>query len=719
MSVAFVWHMHQPFYKDLVSHEYILPWVRLHAIKDYYDMAAYLDKYPKIRAVFNVVPSLLAQVEDYTAGTANDKFLELTKKAPEDLSQEEKVFILKNFFLSNWETMIRPYPRYNDLLLKRGRFVSLDDIVNVSRRFSSQEFQDLQVWFNLSWFGALYKQNDHVIKGLIEKGKNFSEQDKKDMISKQLEVMKLVIPKYKEMQERGQIELSVTPFYHPILPLLCDNEIARVSSPGIILPKHNFAYPEDAEYQIKKAVEFYREKFGADPAGMWPSEGSVSEAIVPMAARAGIKWIATDEEILSNSLERRLSAADLFKPYIFEKDGEKINIVFRDHRISDDVGFIYSRWNPHEAAADIVGKLHKIKDVLPDDNKRYLVSIILDGENAWEYYSNNGKDFFDSLYKMLSNDHGLDTVRVRDFIEQNPGQERMSRLFPGSWINHNFNVWIGHAEDNTAWDYLYRTREALASAEDPPKEAWEELYIAEGSDWNWWYGDDHSSANDEEFDQLFRQHLINIYRLIGQEYPKYLDAPIKKMKLVKPTREPVYLIKPMLDGEVTNYYEWLSAGLYSIEQARGAMHQSETIVKNIYYGFSQDTLYVRVDTTIDLSCSEEGEMRGVSFEFQILKPSGFKAELSCSEGHKKDLQLYRTGPGSDTHEKVKDLDTFGVCNVIEVGIPFSDIGIKGGDEVHLCVSVKKDGKELENWPKGGVIMFNAPDEDYIASSWFV
>ncbi len=647
LSVAFVWHMHQPFYKDLVTGEYMLPWVRLHAIKDYYDMAAYMDGFPQIKAVFNVVPSLLVQIEDYVAGTAKDKFFELSLRAPEDLSFEDKVFILKNFFLANWETMIKPYPRYNDLLLKRGRFVNRSDIEAVAKRFSNQELTDLQVWFNLCWFGQIYKEGDPVIKELLKKGGYFNEQDKKALAEKQMEIMRLIIPRYKKMQEEGRIELSVTPFYHPILPLICDSEIAREANRSVKLPKNHFMRPEDAAAQIKSAVDYYTQKFGVPPEGMWPSEGSVSEAVIQIAASAGIKWMATDEAVLANSLGHRLSAQELFIPHTAAKDGVSVSMVFRDRKISDDIGFLYSRWNPRDAAADIMAKLHHIADILPDDDRRYLVSVILDGENAWEYYSRNGRDFFEQLYGMLSSDGRIKTVRVKDFLKENHPSSTLPRLFPGSWINANFDVWIGHEEDNRSWDYLFQARQMLAETETAPKEAWDELYIAEGSDWNWWYGDDHSSANDEDFDALYRKHLINIYKLAGKDYPRYLEASIKVMKAVKALREPVYFIDPILDGEISNYYEWLSAGLYSVDQARGAMHQTETLIRNIYYGFSRKTLFVRIDPTIDLSC-DDPEMRGVSFEVNILKPHAKRWNLNAANRAKKrscftGMTMLRTG----------------------------------------------------------------------------
>ena len=311
LNIAFVWHMHQPFYKDLVTGAYVLPWVRLHAIKDYYDMAAILDDFSDIKQTFNLVPSLLEQMEEYVSGEAMDRHLAVTLKQPKDLSQEEKVFILQNFFMANWDTMVHPYKRYNDLLLKRGRFVTLDDIKSVAKRFIDQEFLDLQVWFNLTWFGHLYRTKDPVIRSLFEKGKNFTEEDKSSLIGKQKELMALIIPKYRELQQKKQIEITVTPYYHPILPLLIDTNSAKVALPSIQLPQNRFRHPEDAAYQVNEAVNYMKNHFGEAPLGMWPSEGSVSEEILPIVCGGGIKWIATDEEVLSMSLGRHGAAVEI------------------------------------------------------------------------------------------------------------------------------------------------------------------------------------------------------------------------------------------------------------------------------------------------------------------------------------------------------------------------------------------------------------------------
>jgi len=723
LSLAILWHMHQPFYKDLVTGEYVLPWVRLHAVKDYYDMVALLERFPEVRVNFNLVPSLLLQIEDYVQNKVKDKFLDVTIKDPGDLTLEEKVFILQNFFMANWETMIKPYRRYHDLLLKRGRFVSVPELARVAKRFSAQEILDLQVWFNLTWFGFLYKREDPVIKDLIQKGKYFTPEDKKLVIEKQWEIMGKVIPKYKELQERGQIELTTTPFYHPILPLLCDTNVAKEAMPYVKLPSSSFQHPEDAEAQIRLAVEYHEQKFGSRPKGMWPSEGSVSEQIIPLVAKAGIKWLATDEGILERSLHkiemraRTLSAAELYQPYLVEKDGQTVAMIFRNHFISDQIGFVYYRWSVSDALADFFSHLNNIRMSLPEDQRSYLVSVILDGENAWEYYPGGGKEFLEAFYGRLSRDPMVKTVRVSDYLEQFPPNKKLTKLFAGSWINSNFKIWIGHDEDNLAWDYLNKARLALegASKEDS-KTAWQEIYIAEGSDWCWWYGDDHSSENDAVFDALFRKHLKNVYSLIGRNPPKYLEIPIKKLRLVRPVKEPAYLIQPILDGEVTNYYEWLAAGQYDLSRARGAMHQIETILQEIYYGFSMTDLYLRLQVNLDLS-SEEA--KNFAFALIFSAPSEKKAELSFdAEQNRFVFKFYQMG-GKQDWEYVRDLESFGVGRIIEIGIPFSKLEAKSLQTVEFMVVVYKDHQELERWPRSGVISVTVPSENYEQEQWYV
>jgi alpha-amylase/alpha-mannosidase (GH57 family) len=713
--------MHQPFYKDLVTGEYVLPWVRLHAIKDYYDMVAILDNFPNIKQTFNLVPSLIEQMQEYVEGTAVDKHLALTIKEARDLTNDDKDFILQNFFMSNWDTMVNPYKRYHELLLKRGRFVTSDEIKAVAKRFTDQEMLDLQVWFNLSWFGHIYKSTDETIKGLIKKGRDFSKEDKEALLNKQKELIAKVMPKYKELFEKGQIGISVTPYYHPILPLLIDTNSAKEAIPNIKLPQHRFRHPEDALYQIDSAVKFAKNIFGTAPCGMWPSEGSVSPDIIPLVADSGIKWIATDEEILASSLGRRvggareISSVELFRPYKVEKDGRSVSIIFRDHNLSDLVGFVYSKWNPADAARDFVKHLNNIKDSLPDDGNEYLVSIILDGENAWEYYQNNGWDFLSELYSKISNDQGLRAVRVCDHLEKNPPKDTLNHLFSGSWINHNFRIWIGHDEDNTAWDHLAKARLALEGSGNKNELAWKELYIAEGSDWCWWYGDDHSSGNDNVFDALFRKHLKNIYQLIGKSYPQYLDVPIKFSGAIEPSREPSDIVSPIIDGEMTNYYEWLAAGYFDISRLKGAMHQAETLITGIYWGFDINNFQLRLDVNMDFSINES---KNITFSIVTMRPKERKITAMYDQtSGKYVIKLYK--PKDDSWEEYKTLDSVGIKTIVEMSVPFADIDVSANDQVSFIATVSRDNMELERWPRGGTINFQAPATDYVERQWSV
>jgi len=537
LYIAFVWHMHQPFYKNLISGETTMPWVRLHAVKDYLDMVKILQDFPELHQTFNLVPSLIEQIEDIIdPDSKKDRPYELTLKKPKDLTEAEKLFILRNFFMANWDMMIKPFPRYFDLLVKRGRHFSPEEAPSVVKRFTAHDFSDLQLLFNLAWIDPVFRNKDDQLKELVKKGKYFSEEDKRLVLEKQIEIIREIVPTYKSMQESGKIEISVSPFCHPILPLLCDSDIAKISYPEIKLPKTNFRHPEDAKVQIDMAVNFYTERFGRPPKGMWPSEGSVSEETADLIAGAGIGWIATDEEILFKSFEKEKTREALYRPYILEGKQGELSLIFRDRALSDSIGFVYQSWDAENAAADLINRLHAIREKLPKAKNPYLVSIILDGENAWEFYPDDGRDFLTYLYKSITNDPALRPVTVSEYLNEFPPEVRLERLYPGSWINANFCIWIGHEEKNKAWEYLSEARSLLKDYEKQHPEpevlqkAWKEIYIAEGSDWNWWYGDDNSSANDEEFDRLFREHLANIYTLIGKKLPEYLSVPIKAKK---------------------------------------------------------------------------------------------------------------------------------------------------------------------------------------------
>ncbi len=729
LYIAFVWHMHQPYYKDDITGSYILPWVRMHGIKDYYDMPALLTDFPDIHQTFNLVPSLLKQISDYVENGATDRFFTLTLKPAAELSQEDKLFLLKNFFMANWDTMIKPYPAYWQLLDRRGYSVSPNDLQNATRYYTTQDYLDLQVWFNLTWFDPLFKQKDPFLKGLIQKGSGFTENEKALLIQKQREVMALIIPEYRLLAEQGRIELTSTPFYHPILPLLYDTDLAKIATPDIRLPANRFSHPEDARVQIERALAYHSKLFGMRPSGMWPAEGSVAEDIIPLLADAGIKWIGSDEGVLARSLgihiERDFAGVMknpqvLYKPYLAGKGDKRVSIIFRDHTLSDLIGFVYSKWDYKNAVHDLIDRFHRVRRGLSD--APHLVSIILDGENAWEYYQNDGRDFFLYLYERLSGEGGLRCVTVGEYLREHPAETSIERLHAGSWINANYRIWIGHEEDNRAWDLLAQTREALVEYAsrngDPEKleKAWEEIYVAEGSDWCWWYGDDHYSENDEEFDLLFRTHLMNVYRVIGLDVPDELQIPIlREDRQALPTVELTAFISPTIDGMVTNHFEWLPAGFYDVSQGGGAMHRGVSIITHIYYGFDLKNMFVRLDPSGSL---KDEKVADLAFFINFLKPKGMDVEIRLvPQEHRVNAALFRGENG--TRRQLGVINTVAANDIIELAIPFEQLGVKENDEVQIFITVERSGSEIEKWPYRGYIQFKVPTDDFEAMMWQV
>lgn len=729
--------MHQPLYKDPFTNEYILPWVRLHATKDYYDMVAILEEFPSLHQTFNLVPSLVEQINDYANEAASDKFLSLSLKTAADLTTDDKLFIIQNFFLANWEHMIKPIHGYWDLLKKRG-FYHHDDIGGALRYFSEQDFLDLQVLFNLAWIDPSIREDDRFLKGLAEKGKGFTEEEKKKLLERQKGIMKQILPKYREMEQKGIIEISTSPYFHPILPLLCDSYSAKEAMPNIELPQKRFACPEDAVEQIRKGIRLHQDTFGKRPKGMWPSEGSVSEAIIPMVAREGVNWIASDEEILANSLKKTIRRGSnghcldpeiLYKPYYVAKDGNELSIIFRDHILSDLIGFVYTTWDAEKAAEDFIERLMKIYSSFGNP-EGYLVSIILDGENAWEYYKNDGRDFLTALYKRLSHNPFFKLVTVSEHLQEYPPKDYLPTLYSGSWINHNFKIWIGHSEDNTAWDYLKDAREALVDYTNTLKRtgeskkyqdtidmAWKDIYAAEGSDWFWWYGDEHSSMSDKEFDDLFRRHIKRVYHYIAKEPPLALDVPIMiEEKVYEPPVKPTGFITPIIDGEVSNYFEWLSAGRLERIGYGVAMHREAKagIVDSISYGFSLKSLFLRFDYLSEIAPYKQRWSMVINF----LYPKTVRIEISI-EGAMAEAKMFEKDSATGKFVEKQKIESIAAKDVVEVEIQFKKLAAKKEDELRFFITVEGGERGLERWPSKGYVAVEVPSEDFESYNWWV
>jgi alpha-amylase/alpha-mannosidase (GH57 family) len=612
INLAVLWHMHQPQYRDPETGRYVLPWTRLHATKDYYGMVKLFEEFPAFHATINLVPSLCMQLEEYASGKFNEPWFDLAFKKTEELTRDDKAEILARAFQLNLERLLTRWPRFVELHEWSRGAGGAQALIT----FTTRDWRDLQLLSQLAWMDEEWFTKDAVVCRLANRGRDYSEKDKDALKAKIIELIGLVIPAHREAAKRGQVELSTTPFYHPILPLLCDSDIARVANPGSPLPRRAFRHPEDAREQLRRAREYHENLFGSKPIGLWPSEGSVSDQTLAIAAEEGFQWFGTDEGVLGRTLNVGFfrddtgvpaNAERLYQPWRVQMASTGITGLFRDHQLSDLIGFVYSRMDSKAAAADLHGRLRHLGDVVKSE-RPLTICIFLDGENAWEYYPGNGREFLREFYRRISDDTDFRALTASETIAAAGDVQTTGGIFPASWINANFDVWMGDKEDVVAWDFLWDAREAFArgaeatakghtNAPTPAElaQAQESLLAAEGSDWTWWYGPEHSTANDEEFDSLYRKHLTGIYTALGQATPEDLAKPIKR----RPERAyqlwPSSFLKVDVDGLDSTYFEWLGAGVYSPERRGGTMHGRVFYLKELRYGFEKDRFVVRVD----------------------------------------------------------------------------------------------------------------------------
>ncbi len=683
VAVAFVWHFHQPMYSSPRTATLPLPWVRLHCLKDYLDMLKNAQKFPDLKLTFNFTPSLIMQIRDYASGKITDEQFLLFKKKPEELSDDEKLQILRDFFLANWDRMIGPYPRYLSLLLKRGKNIVDDELPSIAHSFTTAEWRDLQIWANLVWIDPIFRLE---IEDLFAKGKDFREEDKDRIIGLEQKIIASIFDEYRHAWDAGQIELITSPLYHPILPLLIDSDLARVSNPNLDLPLR-FLHPDDAAAQINEGLNVFESIFGRKPKGMWPSEGSVCEQLIPMIAKSGINWLATDEEILARSLRRSFYRDGhgipncpevLYKPWQYGG----INFVFRDHIISDLIGFTYYAMDQGQSANDFVERIKKISNQLPSYDK-FIIPVVLDGENAWEAYVDDGTRFFEALYGELVGQQIPTTVS--GFLDNNEVHNELHSLFPGSWIGANFDIWIGQHEDHIGWRIIEELHKKLTAKNITDKEIWNRLYMLEGSDWFWWFGSGHVSSTTEVFDELFRQHAIWIYERIGEEPPSELYSAIQRRAEVF-SCQPIDKITPVIDGQVTNYYEWSSAGYADIKRMGGTMHRFAGLFSRVYCGFDDKNLYIRFD-------ADHEDISGYDFRVKFFAPA--------------DLEI---GVCGDKEYACK------VDKIGELSVPLEKLHLNEHAVVEFMVDARKEGVEIDRTP---CLKFNVKLSDVKLQSWTV
>ncbi len=723
LYVNLTWHQHQPLYYQNEDGIYTRPWVRVHATKDYLDMGERVAQYPNVHITFNFTPSLIRQLNDIADG-AKDIYWVLGEKPVEDLTVEEKRFILERFFDVSWTNIIPRFPRFQQLLDKRGG-TDAASIENALTTFTDQDFLDLQVWFNLAWFDPTYLAQEPLLS-LVEKGRDFEQADKTVLFEQVLKIVQEVIPYHAKLQKKGQIEITTTPYAHPILPLIYDNQLALVGNPSAIMPDQPFAYPQDATAHLNLSVDMYKENFGRKVRGLWPGEGAVAEEIIPLVVDAGYTFMQTGEPVLAKSLgidaftrdsNGLVQEADqLYRPYFVDDgSGNQVAIFFRDWTLSDKIGFDYSEMSGEEGAQDLISRLEAIHSQFMESGESgpHIVSIILDGENAWENYPNDGNDFLNALYQKFSESGVLKTVTPSEYLKMFPEQRTLDYLFPGAWFSANYDTWIGEEEEAIAWDYLAMVRQDLTAYETGEKTAGKDaldsafdfMYLAEGSDWFWWYGADQDSGQDSYFDEGYRALLAGVYDSLGEEVPRFVNVPIVQARAVQPELPFSGISTPTIDGKVDA--AWESAAYYPVSGA--------SPVTGFYVTLDEENLYLRVDS------GDSPADHQIGFYFTIPGAEGGKTPFA--KGSDQVLGIFANKLVSWTGSSTVDifnasdedwtLAESGVGEAAvgdgigEIGLPLALLGdFSAGDSLKFVLSVTPAG---DLFPSGGPAQLLMPN----------
>lgn len=696
LGVAFLWHMHQPCYVDFAQGRALLPWVRLHGLKDYADLPRLARRYPTVRQTFNLVPSLLDQLAGYASRTLTDPFLELASRPVQELTHDERHFMLREFFSYHPPTMGKRLPRLEELRRKRGtRAPDSDDSVGIAA-WRESDFRDLKVLFHLAWCGSSLSEHPEVAR-LIARGAGYSEADAAHLLEIQAGFLGTIEEEYRAGLREGAFDLSVSPYYHPILPLLCDTGSGREAHPTLPLPTVPMRHPEDAALQTRLARSAFEGRFGIAPAGMWPSEGAISTAALEIMASEGVQWAASDEDLLFASLNVAPSGAAersriLHRPY---KTASGLTLFFRDHELSDRIGFVYAGWKAQDAADDFLARLREIERAAGGEER--IVSVILDGENAWEHYQDNGAPFLSALFSRLASSDWLSARTFTEIAQSGTGPEpgRIERVRAGSWIRADLTTWIGDPVKNVAWDRLSEAR-SLLGPPSPDTIAGKSLLAAEGSDWFWWFGDEHSSAHDLDFDRTFRTHLTNAFRDSAHTAPAALANPITPHREASAHPSPSGPLRIALDGRASSWFEWLPAGRLDLGTGGGTMSRSRRTLVRLLYGVDGDDLALRCDGAGDTAALLEGSTLVVQF--------GAPSNAEVRAGLRR---------GAFTHGPVRGA----LGQILEVLVPLSIAGAKAGDRLALRVLLEDaSGRPIESAPHDGFLTFDTAADP---GDWFV
>lgn len=668
--ISFLWHFHQPHYKDFIENFYLLPYTRIHLVKNYYMMAK-LVELNNIKMNFNFTPVLLEQIDEYEKGIAKDFFTLLIENDLNYLKENKEILFDKiKYFLS--QNYIKNYLRLNEIIHKNKDDLNESDLI------------DLIFYLNLSLINELEK--DEKIKKLEEKQKNYSFEDIYYLINKQNEIIKKVLPLYKELLKSDLIEITISPYSHPISPLIIDTDIAKRC--GETFLPNRFSHPEDLDGQIKLGKEVFYKFFETNPKGIWPSEGAVSNEVVDFFIKNGFKYFLTDEDILFKTIKNR-DRVKLYKKYFLERGGEKIFVLFRDKILSDSIGFVYSQMNEEDAVKDFMNKINEIKNI--SDNEKY-VFVFLDGENPWEYYKNNGINFLNLLYSELKKDKDLVISKLSEIIDEKDS-EKLQYIESGSWINGDFKTWIGEEEDNLSWEYLKNVRDDYRLLDQDKKEKLKKiLYIIEGSDWNWWYGKTYSDDIKKYFDILYRRHIESFYYYSGIIRDFYFKSIIKrdtsKIKLSVKN-----YITPKIDGKINNFFEWIDGFYYEGEENLSSMNFNKKMIEFIRGGFDKNSIYLAIKINknfknFELQLNLEGENNTYSISFL-----------------KSDSNFEIMGNFNDIEANFVDL--------LEVKLPIKSEFLKENNLINFYILLKIDGKTVSKSPQFGIFEISIDSNEFL------
>lgn len=734
LSVAFYWHLHQPVYQ--LEDTFLMPYVRLHSVKDYLDMILVLEKFPSLKLNFNIVPSLIDSILSYTEDGLTDVQQDLTLSNIDELTEDEKAFILNNFFNANYETMILKSERYTQLYKKR--FKTQEPQVD---EFSNQELSDIMALYNLVWIDSTHINRYPEFKYLFDKQDNYTFEDRKNIIALHLKIMSEIIPTYKKFLSEGRIEITTSPYYHPILPIIQDVKAVQKSIPTLEGLPQRFTMSVDARKQIRSGLDRIEEVFGVRPKGFWPPELCLSNKTLNTLAAEGIKWTISDEAILSESInfsfirDFKSNLEDpyhLLKVYEFKDKSNPIDVIFRDRSLPNLINFEYANVDGILAAKDLYDKIKSIQSkLLVSPDKTHLLTIALDGENCWERYDNDGKEFLDTIYSELENDTSIETVLISDYIEKDEHKKELKKIYAGSWINNSFQYWIGDLEKNLAWSSVKRVRDDIFSFKkehrDVPRrlleDAMNELYICEGSDWFWWYGEPNNSGQDYIFDYIFRERLKNIYKILGLNTPEFLDSSFISTNDLT-MRYPERLLSQTIDGKLVSDKNWEQAG--SIVIPDGPVFQENKLFDKIAFCNDTENIYLRIYLnkisdknsrkinqfhiyTRNASKLIEGaaiRLINKNEENSPVVKEKFNNELVLTIIQDEMFPIRFLGVKDKNCWNIADANNIKIVRdeVIDIELPFRDLGINHGDLLELFFATSDNGIKDTYIPKDALLV---------------